>query len=130
MTERKQTAQCTHEPPPEAVRLTLPYPPSANRYWRQWKGRQLVSEEARAYKKAIGWLAKAAGVKLLSGNVRLWINVYRPRRAGDLDNRLKILLDGLEGVAFADDEQVEFISLTRFEDPKRPRVEITLASAL
>lgn len=25
----------------------LPYPPSANRYWRVWRGRMLVSSAAR-----------------------------------------------------------------------------------
>ena len=32
-----------------SVSFTLPYPPSANRYWRSYRGRVVKSEEARRY---------------------------------------------------------------------------------
>ena len=52
--------------------------------------------------------------------------VYRARRAGDLDNSLKVLLDALNGIAFEDDSQVVEIHARREEDPANPRVEVQI----
>ena len=106
--------------------LTLPIPPSANKYWRTWKGRFLVSEEARVYKSAVKILAR--GYDPISGNVSLVVHVFRPRRIGDLDNYLKVLMDSLRGVLYEDDSQVVVIYATRHEDPKNPRVEVSCES--
>lgn len=60
------------------MKLVLPYPVSANRYWRtivakrkadagpMAKARALtfVSDEAKAYKQEVGWKAKAAGMRM------------------------------------------------------------------
>lgn len=108
------------EPP-----LRLPYPPSANAYWRSVNGRVLVSAEARAYKQKVGWLC-AVGRKLkpLDGPVVVTIAAYRPRRIGDLDNLLKVLLDSIRGYAYRDDSQVVEIHARRADDKADPRVEI------
>jgi hypothetical protein len=33
--------------------------------WRNYRGRQVLSAEGRAYKANVGWLAKAAGAKVV-----------------------------------------------------------------
>lgn len=109
------------------MNLTLPYPPSANRYWRQWQGRMVVSSEARQYKETVGWLVKADTSDWLTGPVALTIKVYRPQKRGDLDNCLKILLDSLKGVLFADDDQVVEIHAYRGDDKANPRVEMKVS---
>lgn len=109
------------------IHLTLPYPPSANVYWRAWKGRMLVSREARAYK--AGVLARCKLMRLgkpLTGAVALFVRVYRPRRVGDLGNRLKVLEDALQGIAFEDDDQVIEVHMWREDDKENPRVEVTV----
>lgn len=53
--------------------ITLPMPVSANRYWRTFRGRMVVSAEAKAYKEQAGWLARAAGAELLTGDVALTV---------------------------------------------------------
>jgi Holliday junction resolvase RusA-like endonuclease len=58
------------------------------------------------------------------GEVALLITVFRPRKTGDLDNHLKVLLDSLNGVAYKDDKQVAEIFISRFEDKENPRVEV------
>lgn len=114
------------------IRLVLPYPISANRYWRSYvpKGwnRALVvpSDEARQYKADVHWLAKKAGVmKPMAGPVEVTLELYphRPqdwaKRAKvdplwwdmtvqciDLDNARKVLWDALKGVAFVDDKWI------------------------
>ncbi|QRK08087.1 RusA family crossover junction endodeoxyribonuclease [Archangium violaceum] len=109
------------------IRLTLPYPPSANTYWKPARGRGLVpSDEARRYKAAVAQLAKANGVQPLKGPVRLTLRAYRPRRVGDLDNLRKVLLDALQGWAFLDDDQVSEDHGYRLDDAKNPRVEVLL----
>lgn len=103
----------------------LPYPPSANAYWRAARGRGLVpSDEAKAYKASVAQVAAQVRVQPLYGPVRLVLTVYRPRRSGDLDNALKVLNDSLNGVAWLDDEQVVHINATRDDDAKAPRVEL------
>ncbi|NOK06678.1 MULTISPECIES: RusA family crossover junction endodeoxyribonuclease [Myxococcus] len=112
------------------VRLTLPYPPSANTYWKPSKGRGLVpSDEAERYKAAVAHVAARAKVQPLFGPVRLTVTVYRPKRMGDLDNTLKVLNDALNGVAWLDDEQVVHIDATRDDDKPSPRAEVLATAA-
>lgn len=110
------------------IRLTLPLPPSANRYWKVWRGRAVKSEEARAYETQVRLLAKTqTKCRALTGPVRVCIDVYRARRTGDLDNFLKVCIDSLKGIAFADDSQVVEIRATRADDAEHPRVFVTVA---
>ncbi len=106
------------------LRLTLPYPPSANEYWVPAPGRGLVpSKTSLVYKATVRRLC--AGVRPLFGDVVLSGVVYRPRAVGDLGNRLKVLEDALQGVAYLDDDQVcEYRSLRRDLDRENPRVEL------
>lgn len=108
------------------MKLTLPYPPSANKYWRVVKGRPVVSAEARSYKQGAKLRALSAGIRPISGPVVLSVGVYRPRKAGDLGNRLKVLEDALNGVAWIDDGQIVEIHMRRFEDKANPRVELLI----
>jgi len=107
----------------------LPYPPSANNYWRSivinGRGRVVVSREAKAFKKAVS--AALAGVSPISGPVSLTATFYRPRKRGDLDNLLKVTCDALKGIAYHDDEQIEQITAYRKEDKANPRVELSIA---
>jgi crossover junction endodeoxyribonuclease RusA len=108
------------------VSLVLPMPPSANRYWRTYRNVVVVSDEARAYKTGVKESAKEQGAFILSGPVAVYVDVYRSRKAGDLDNRLKVALDALKGVAFEDDAQVVEIHARRFDDKNNGRIEITI----
>ena len=86
--------------------LELPFPPSANQYWRYYKGRVLKSRVAKSYIKAVGlsWMTmKKEGFP-------------KDRRARDLDNLLKITLDSLEAAkVFENDKQVDAIRIVRRE---------------
>ena len=109
--------------------ITLPPPVSANRYWRNFRGRMVVSAEAKAYKEQVAWIARAAGVEMLDGNVAVTMKVYRQAKRGDLDNAAKILLDSLIGVAYADDSQIVRIVAERYDDKRNPRVEVEVTPA-
>lgn len=132
--------------------LELPYPVSANRYWRSFvpRGQQraivVLSDEAKAYKQQVGWLAHQAGVrKPIAGRVQVEIALYpqRPqdwaRRARrdplawddtvqclDLDNANKVLLDALNGIAIDDDRWVHRLVAQRMEPDGEGRVVVTI----
>jgi crossover junction endodeoxyribonuclease RusA len=112
--------------------LVLPFPPSANRYWRSVPGRGvLLSAEARRYKEDAGMVALAAGVRPVDGPVALTVTLYRPAKRGDLDNRIKVLLDALGGgIAYRDDSQVVELHAYRLDDKDNPRVEVQVIRAL
>ncbi|MBA3837136.1 MAG: hypothetical protein C0499_05710 [Zymomonas sp.] len=109
--------------------IVLPEPPSSNRYWRNVAGKTLLSKEARVYREAVQTVCTAKRVRPVAGAVVLQLAWYRARRAGDLDNRIKQVLDALRGHAYADDAQVVELHAYRFEDAARPRVEITVRAA-
>lgn len=106
--------------------IVLPLPPSANRYWRNFRGRMVVSAEARAYKEQAAWLAKAGGAQLLDGALCLSVDIFRQRKAGDLDNKLKVILDSLQGVFYANDSQIVEIHARLFDDKKNPRAVVSV----
>lgn len=94
------------------IRLVLPYPVSANRYWRVFGGRVVHSAEARSYRNLVQ--IKARGVTPLEGPVSVHVALCPEMTAKglasktrlDLDNCLKVALDALQGVAFSNDKQV------------------------
>lgn len=95
--------------------LVLPWPPSANRYWRHTGNRVLVSREAKAYKSLIKGYALLWRRKQLLGRISLHIQAFPPdKRARDIDNLLKISIDSLEGCGlFENDSQIDKICIER-----------------
>ena len=110
-------------------RITLDYPPSANRYWRVTRHGIYVSNEAREYKAKVRLVAGLAGIRPMLGPLILQLDVYRPRKSGDLSNRIKVLEDALNGVAYEDDSQIVEIHARRFDSKENPRVEVSIKAA-
>ncbi|WP_175770551.1 RusA family crossover junction endodeoxyribonuclease [Burkholderia anthina] len=140
---------------PKALTVRLPYPISANRYWRSRVIKPkagpaivstYVSTEAKAFKEEVGWLLRAAGVhQPIEGRVAIAYTLYphrpqdwqtRQRKLGatwddtvqciDLDNAQKVLLDALKGLAFEDDAWVRRITAERAEPDGEARVVVTI----
>lgn len=114
------------------MKLVLPYPVSANRYWRSFvpKGWDravvAVTKEAKAYKEECGWRARAAGAKPVSGCVEMRLRLVPANKVCmDLDNALKVTIDALKGIVYADDAQVYKIVAERVDaDPTGARLEV------
>ena len=94
--------------------MVFPYPPSANRYWRVWGGRVVRSAEARSYKIICHGIATMAKAPKLAGDVAVSV-ILHPKKTKrgeasktriDLDNALKVVIDAMQGVAYANDSQV------------------------
>lgn len=131
--------------------LNLPYPISANRYWRPVNLGKHISivptKEAKQYREQVAWIARAAGARQpLAGRIAVDLKLYphrpqdwktRQRKLGaawddsvqciDLTNAEKVLMDALNGVAFEDDKQVRRYTAERMEpDEHGARVVLTI----
>jgi crossover junction endodeoxyribonuclease RusA len=96
--------------------LELPLPPSVNTYWRNFRGRTVLSAGGRAYKIEIQERIAAINAPKF-GQERLGASITifpRDRRSIDLDNRLKALFDSLQDAGvFDDDSQFDRIFIYR-----------------
>lgn len=107
--------------------LELPWPPSANRYWRHNYGRTHLSREATAYRVAVRVLVRAYGARnRIAGDARVGVELvlHAPDlRRIDIDNRQKQLLDALQHAGVYDDDgQVDDLRVLRGDiDRVRPR---------
>ena len=100
----------------------LPVPPSANLYWRICYGRIVRTDEADDYRDLV-W-ALLGRYSVLKVPVKVTVRWYRARKSGDLDNRLKVLFDALQGAAYVNDRLITEIHAYRFEDKENPRMEV------
>lgn len=110
--------------------LTLPIPPSMNRYWRSIdRGRVIISKEGREYRERV--IALCRGCKRLTGPLWVRIEFYPPdKRRRDLDNLLKPLLDALAyGGVYEDDSQIDRLEISRcFDDRHKGEVLVNVQS--
>lgn len=136
-----------------SIILNLPYPISANRYWRPVNlGKHITivpTKDAKQYKAEVQRLARAAGVLApIKGRIKMEIWLYpnrpqdwatRQRKLGaiwddsvmciDLDNANKVLLDALKDVAFDDDKFVRKLLSERMEpDEHGARVMVRISA--
>lgn len=96
--------------------FSLPYPPSANRYYRHARGFNYISKEGKEYREQV-----KAIIDLLNLNInlkcRLSITVYiapPDSRRRDIDNIGKALFDAITYSGFwCDDSQVDAMKFVR-----------------
>lgn len=81
----------------------------------------------REYEKLVGWVAKSVGCQPVEGPVSVSLNVYA-RGKLDADNIAKSILDGLNGIAYQDDDQVIELHIWKHKvkDKTEERVEIEI----
>lgn len=98
--------------------LTMPYPPSANSYWRHptkgpLAGRHLLSEKGRDYRERVKGMF--VGHAPLAGRLSVSIVMMPPdRRRRDIDNVLKATLDSLTHAGvWEDDSQIDRLHIQR-----------------
>jgi crossover junction endodeoxyribonuclease RusA len=106
----------------------MPWPPSANRYWRRVGNMTLVSKEAREYKKLVKDLVLSWNIKQFTGRVELIVLAYPPdNRMRDLDNLLKVTIDSLEEAGvFIDDSQIEAIYIKKMSVVKDGKLYVSI----
>lgn len=101
----------------ETLELTLPWPPSANTYWRRVGAKVLISAAGRAYRQAIAALIWRAGRPRLEGRLGLHVITHQSDlRERDLDNLPKAVQDSLQHAGvFERDSQIDHSTWTRGE---------------
>ena len=103
------------------VLLELPFPPSMNTYWRNFRGRTVLSKAGRQFKEDVQNYIIENNIPKF-GDKKLKITmILRPRdkRKVDIDNRIKAVLDSLEDAGvFDDDFQVDHLEMIRGEPLK------------
>lgn len=111
------------------IRLTLPLPPTANKYYRRVGRKTLISRDGRAFKQRCGILTAGQTKQPIEGPIEISGTIYMARRGCDLDNRIKPLLDGMEGWAYVNDRQVVRLDLRKDLDRENPRAEVEISEA-
>ena len=73
------------------------------------------------------------GQEPMAGELECSISLFRrfkptARNFGDADNHAKAILDGLNGICYADDAQIVRLVVEKHKDANNPRAEIELLS--
>lgn len=120
------------------ITFALPWPPSLNHAWRRVGARTVLAKSQRAYREAVERALSdeklvdddypAAPVSCpLNGPLAVSLRLFAPnRRAYDIDNRPKPVLDALTKAGFwGDDGQINILTISR-QPPSRDnsRVEV------
>jgi crossover junction endodeoxyribonuclease RusA len=115
--------------------FVLPFPPSANHYWRHpgkgpLAGRHLISEEGRQYRfdVHVAVLQQRVRRQKLTGSISIDIAANPPdKRRRDLDNMLKALLDALTHAGvWDDDSNIDELSIRRGKVVSGGRISIAI----
>lgn len=109
--------------------IKLPYPPSMNTYWRNFRGNTVLSKSGREFKTAVAECVVEQNIpKFGSKRLEMTLWLYpRSKVVTDLDNRLKAVLDGLEEAGVYDnDSQIDILMIQRGEIRKGGGVDVMI----
>ncbi len=101
------------------ITLTLPWPPTANTYWRRNGNRYFISPKGIAYRNEVYFECfKYQESELYNKQLQLFICAFPPdRRRRDLDNLLKATQDALQYCKiYKDDSQIDCLFVKRMPD--------------
>lgn len=112
-----------HMPEPIEVTVDLPLPPSVNSIWRHVRGRTIRSVVYR------DWIARADAVLMASpsawrgrtimGPCEAWLTFNVEAGIGDLDNRIKAILDYAQRVELVDNDKLIMRLVAEWAQPVR-----------
>lgn len=116
------------------LKLTLPWPPTANTYWRHIPMgggvRSLISHRGRQYRSAVATEVMAQrAAKRLTERLHVEVDAYAPdRRRRDLDNLLKAFFDACTHAGvWIDDSQIDRLVVNRRERFPGGRLSVTVS---
>lgn len=118
----------------ETIRITVPgrpVPKARPRLGIQGRTAYIYTpEKTLEYEKLVGWIAKSLGCRPVQGPISVALDVFT-RRKMDVDNVAKSVLDGLNGIAYEDDDQVVELLVRKHlvKDAADERVEIEIRKA-
>lgn len=104
-------------------------PLSTNNIYRHRGNITYMTRKGREMKNSYQWEAKTQwqGFKCLTGALEIWISLhFKDKRVYDIDNFGKLLLDSLTGIVWNDDRQIQKMTVEKFYDKEKPRIEIKI----
>lgn len=107
--------------------IDLPFPPSSNTMYRNFRGRMVLSPKGREFKAQVADIV-AYGQYRIEGRLSMFISIASPtKRKFDLDNRIKPIQDALQDAGvFDDDEQIDSLTIVRQEPVKGGRCTVVI----
>ena len=110
------------------ITLELPYPPSINHYYSYYRGRPVLSRDARTYRHQVRAVARALKIEPILEPLAVRIDIHPPdKRRRDADNLQKPVLDALQHAGvFWDDSQVVWLLTVKHESQSQGCVQVTL----
>ena len=133
-----QAASINSQECPATLSFTLPFPPSLNSIWRavvitlkgKPQARVLLSEEGRAYRRAVRAVLHSLGNPTTPPGARLALHLHAcppDRRTRDLSNLPKALEDALTHAGvWADDSLIDELRVTRGPVTTGGQVHVTI----
>jgi crossover junction endodeoxyribonuclease RusA len=93
------------------LKFTIPGPPVGKGRPRFWGKKPTTPPKTRKYEELVGWCGRYAANKDHVGNLIGWYYLdvrlyFKNDRRPDTDNVVKAVMDGLEGVLWANDRNV------------------------
>lgn len=129
-------------------KFSIPGKPTAKGRPRFAGGHAYTDSRTANYEALVGWYARAANIQKIKGPVRIVVTAYWPCPKAkervtmpypgewkvsrpDIDNILKIVCDGLNGIAWEDDAQVVIAVCSKriAAQGKEARVDIQMEEA-
>lgn len=97
------------------IQLLLPWPPSVNHYWLSRGNARFIGKAGRAFRQAVAEECADQGVVALEGRLAVYVSLFPPdKRARDIDNILKALLDACEHAGcYTSDNQIDELHVVR-----------------
>jgi crossover junction endodeoxyribonuclease RusA len=115
------------------IKFFVPTEPRAKQSYRaSRRGGGYQTARVKAWQSDVGWAAQQAMraenlyeplTKALSLEVVLEFSISNHRRI-DLDNLSKAVLDGLNGIAYEDDQQIIELHISKIINPEKPGVKV------
>lgn len=116
-----------------SLAMCLPWPPSLNTYYRSLNkgplaGRVLISEKGRDYRAHVQMLVRGVNA-FVGGRIKIELGAYPPdKRARDLDNLLKCVLDSLqEARIIENDSMIDDLQIIRGEVRKGGEMHVKIS---
>lgn len=111
------------------VTFTIEGHPIGKQRARVAKGHAYTPQKTRDYEALVSQCAALAmgALETFSGDVALSLRAFVSGRSPDLDNIMKSVADGMNGIVYEDDRQIASAFLSRAKVPKaQERVEVVV----